>query len=486
MSRRKHKIFNGRDTAESPESLDAVDDIPFEEPPASGNWITDYAWISGLAGAVMVVVCAAVYNQTNALNNGVYFAGNKLTHTRDEGLLLALVIVALSMLITEGIRLYLRDRKNFFQLDPHLKDGRYLAFLSQAVANWLLYLGLLGLAVLFFRTAGEYGYARNAPYYQIFFRFIDLAFITYLWVGLPYVLITRALKHNPVADRRDFSSLTGKALLFIVSLIPGLKNLRPRFVEVDKKTARALLVKLFFTPLMTKFFLDHFPHLINNVGYLVGTFIDAVINGHTTLPRFNQDVFNISKSFIFSIDVALAWCGYVTSSRWVNNQTVTAEPTVLGWAVCLMCYPPFQLPGLYYTTPGENIIFSLPFPALVTVFVILMVLSITVYMSATLWFGVRFSNVTNRGIIRKGPYALVRHPAYASKNFSWWCLMFPVIVYNATHSGLKWAILHTMGLILISWIYYMRAITEERHLSADPYYREYCKQVKHRFIPGVI
>ena len=42
-----------------------------------------------------------------------------------------------------------------------------------------------------------------------------------------------------------------------------------------------------------------------------------------------------------------------------------------------------------------------------------------------------------------------------------------------------------LGSIVWTFIYYMRAMTEERHLSLDPDYREYCKKVKYRFIPKV-
>jgi protein-S-isoprenylcysteine O-methyltransferase Ste14 len=36
-----------------------------------------------------------------------------------------------------------------------------------------------------------------------------------------------------------------------------------------------------------------------------------------------------------------------------------------------------------------------------------------------------------------------------------------------------------------SLLYFLRAITEERHLGNDPDYREYCKKVRYRFVPGV-
>jgi protein-S-isoprenylcysteine O-methyltransferase Ste14 len=257
--------------------------------------------------------------------------------------------------------------------------------------------------------------------------------------------------------------------------------------EADRKVARALLVKLFFTPLMTVFFIDQFPHLVNNIGYVLTGIPEAIANGVYSLSTFNNDYFNIAIALIFSIDVALAWCGYMVASRWVDNQTTSAEPTMLGWVVTLICYPPFQMVlGLYYAAPNERDFMFFSNQGLVTVFTTMMLLSYFVYMAATLWFGVRFSNLTNRGIIRKGPFAIIRHPAYASKNFAWWCVMFPTVVYNATYTGMHVAGLQIVGLILMTWVYYMRAITEERHLSADPAYREYCKQVKYRFIPGVI
>ena len=41
-------------------------------------------------------------------------------------------------------------------------------------------------------------------------------------------------------------------------------------------------------------------------------------------------------------------------------------------------------------------------------------------------------------------------------------------------------------MIVSTAIYYMRAITEERHLARDPEYRLYMKKVPYRFIPGVL
>ncbi len=454
---------------------------------SKSNWVTDGAWICGVVGAVAVVLFAAWFNVSNALERGVFVFGWQLTDNRLDSLLTALLMITGVMVAVELARLYLREKRAFFQLAPDLSQGNSLRFFINGLANYLLYLALLGLVILFFRAANEYGYTRNAPYYQPWFRFLELAWTAYLWLGLPYGLLTRALKHNPLADRRDLATSFGKVLMYALASIPGLKALRPVFDDIDKKNGRGLLVKLFFAPLMTVFFCDQFPHLVRNVGYLFDGLPNLISSGAYTHSRFNSDFFNISIALIFSIDVALAWCGYIISSRWVDNQTASAEPTVLGWLVCIMCYPPFQMfLGLYFSAPGERAVLQVGSLWLVTIFTSMMVASYVIYMAATLWFGVRFSNLTNRGIIRKGPFAWVRHPAYASKNFAWWCVMFPAIIYNINNTGWGVAGFQIIGLLLMTGVYYLRALTEERHLMADPHYQAYCQQVKYRFIPGVI
>lgn len=453
---------------------------------SQSRWTTDYAWICGITGAIAVIVCAVWYNRVDALGRGVSLFGWQITDRHDT-LLTALVIISAVMVVTELFRLWWRAPQQFLHVDPDIGSGQYFRFFVNALFNYLLYLALLALVMLFFKTANEYGFSRKAAYYQPWFRFLDWAWAAWLWGGLPYTLITRALKHDPAADRRDLTSGFLKVLAYAVSRIPVFRYLAPQFDEMDKKIGRGLLVKLFFAPLMTVFFCDQFPHLIRNVGFMLDHLPLAVVTGTYGHQRFNNDLFNISIAIIFSIDVALAWCGYIVSSRWVDNQTISAEPTLLGWVVCITCYPPFQMfLGLYFSIPNERSVLGFDNQWLATVFTAMMVLSYLIYMSATLWFGVRFSNLTNRGIIRKGPFAWVRHPAYASKNFAWWCVMFPAVIFNVNHLGWGVALFQIIGLIFMTWFYYMRAMTEERHLMVDPQYQAYCREVKYRFIPGVI
>lgn len=458
------------------------------------SWVTDGAWISGVLGASCVLLLAAWFNVSRALEKGVHVLGVQLSSNRIDTLLLALLIISSVMVVGEIIRLYCRSRDDFFSIHPKIRSGRYVSFVLESLQNYFFYVVLLYLVILFFHSAGEYGFKRQAAYYQAWFRLLDWVFEVYVWGGFFYVLITRALKYNEVGDALDYGYFVQRLILTVFYKV-SKKNIRTKktttkninYSKVDAKIARGLMVKLFFTPLMTIFFVEQFPHLVSNVGYIFGGLPRSIMAGTYSLSQFNKDIFNISISVIFSIDVALAWCGYMVSSRWVDNQTISAEPSTLGWVVCLICYPPFQMfLGLYYSAPGEKeAIYLFDQQWMVSIFLILMVLSYFVYMFSTLSFGVRFSNLTHRGIIRKGPFSVVRHPAYASKNFAWWCIMFPAIVYNAFHVGFSIAVTQVAGLLLMTCIYYWRAITEEQHLCVDPQYKDYCKQVPYRFIPKV-
>lgn len=90
-------------------------------------------------------------------------------------------------------------------------------------------------------------------------------------------------------------------------------------------------------------------------------------------------------------------------------------------------------------------------------------------------FGIRFSNLTNRGIITSGPYRFTKHPAYVSKNISWWLISIPFL--SADGSAFT-ALQLCLGLAGINLICLLRAKTEERHLSQDPAYRAYAAYIR--------
>ncbi|HVH42271.1 MAG TPA: isoprenylcysteine carboxylmethyltransferase family protein [Labilithrix sp.] len=287
-----------------------------------------------------------------------------------------------------------------------------------------------------------------------------------------------------------------------------------RFWRVAKNrrvrtTLLTIIVKGFFTPLMTGFVVGHLNGIsrawLNHkhlplmdfkvpAGASILTSLkmwwahvgvrlaDLVPSGHD-FAAFVQpwtwtraDVswgLGISYDLIFAIDCGWALFGYATESRWLGNKTRSVEPTAFGWTVCLACYPPFNnVLGTYL--PLEN------GPQLIaseTMHLVLrggVVFLFAIYAAATVSFGFKFSNLTNRGIVSRGPYRFVRHPAYLCKCAAWWLEHVPTMT-----------ITKAFFLTLLCGVYALRAWTEERHLGMDPDYVAYKKKTPWVLFPGI-
>lgn len=182
-------------------------------------------------------------------------------------------------------------------------------------------------------------------------------------------------------------------------------------------------------------------------------------------------------TFMFMIDVAFATAGYILAARPLDSHIRTANPYAAGWTAALICYPPFVLMDVgrpldyHIGNHGEDgwSIWLAGAPAVVVVIGVALVALTAIYAWATVAFGIRFSNLTNRGIITNGPYAWSRHPAYLSKNLFWLIATLPFLT---TGSWLD-AVRATALMLAVAGIYYWRAKTEERHLRADPDYEAY-------------
>ena len=98
-----------------------------------------------------------------------------------------------------------------------------------------------------------------------------------------------------------------------------------------------------------------------------------------------------------------------------------------------------------------------------------LVLLSALYAWATVIFGLRFSNLTHRGILTNGPFQFFKHPAYLAKNLFWWMVFMPFLSMAGPLDLLR----NCVMLLAVNFIYYMRARSEEWHLMEDPVYRDY-------------
>jgi hypothetical protein len=190
--------------------------------------------------------------------------------------------------------------------------------------------------------------------------------------------------------------------------------------------------------------------------------------------------------FILFFDVLVYTFGYLIESPRLGNQIRSVDPTLLGWTAALICYMPFSfLTVKILGSPREEFPrFDDPLVHYAMNFLLLALLAI--YTSASLALGLKASNLTHRGIVSRGPYAIVRHPAYVCKNAAWWIGAIPMLSVQF-QTSINQALL-TAGAI-VGWgaIYVLRALTEEDHLrSVDGDYEKYAAKVRYRFIPGLI
>jgi protein-S-isoprenylcysteine O-methyltransferase Ste14 len=226
---------------------------------------------------------------------------------------------------------------------------------------------------------------------------------------------------------------------------------------------------------------DHFRQWALKLFFI--PFLAAALPGNTA--AFDHTLREISEKqswtgfvflchqYFYLLDVVVGLIGYVLTLRATGSHIRSANPYREAWLFCLICYPPFWDPLrihlLSYDTGGITWNDYLEYSWLIYVWGVALILLEGIYVWATVVFGIRFSNLTNRGILTSGPYRLLKHPAYVAKNASWWLWYLPFIPVR----GIEVAVIDCLQLAALNWIYFMRAKTEELHLREEPAYRQY-------------
>jgi protein-S-isoprenylcysteine O-methyltransferase Ste14 len=112
---------------------------------------------------------------------------------------------------------------------------------------------------------------------------------------------------------------------------------------------------------------------------------------------------------------------------------------------------------------------------IVTTLALILAVGAAVVIAAKMTLGRSFGIApANRGVVATGPYSVVRHPIYAG--------------YLVTHMAFLIAhptLWNTVILIVSDLCLVARSSFEERILSNDAQYRQYCQRVGWRLLPGV-
>jgi protein-S-isoprenylcysteine O-methyltransferase Ste14 len=194
--------------------------------------------------------------------------------------------------------------------------------------------------------------------------------------------------------------------------------------DEERVAVLTTLLKTYFAPLMG----------VSLMIFCMGALANgaAIASNHATMTEFrvlfDQHGFWFLLQLILFVDVLIFTVGYLVEMPRLRNEIRSVDPTMLGWAATLLCYPPFN--AISAAILGSKVS---DFPifenstAHVAFNVVLLAL-MAIYASASVALGFKASNLTHRGVVARGPYAIVRHPAYSCKNLAWWIAAMPKAV----------------------------------------------------------
>jgi hypothetical protein len=260
------------------------------------------------------------------------------------------------------------------------------------------------------------------------------------------------------------------------------KLFRRGLAHVDRVAVLTTLLKAYFGPFMVMALLQHVLSALGN-GWAIAA---QWSTNFGLLEMFNRYGYQLMLKFILFVDVAVFTVGYLVEMPRLKNEIRSVDPTLLGWAAAMLCYPPFnKITGAIL---GSNVSDFPQFddPAAHVILNLLLLVLMGIYASASIALGLKASNLTHRGIVARGPYARVRHPAYVAKNMAWWIGSIPLVSAAFAQSTFAGAVA-VASVIGWSLLYVLRAVTEEDHLrSVDGEYAAYAARVRYRFIPGVV
>ncbi len=329
----------------------------------------------------------------------------------------------------------------------------------RAAIHYFTHLLIYGGLFLIYSQHSYYSGLLSSETVEVF----ELLFTGYLVLGIPYYFLRfQFFTKGEEQYQKD-------KLVVLHKFLRSFFKRQPRSTELKsaaRTAALSYIVKFFFLPLMLNFFFSHAQSFL--------AFWRSADVYQDPLNFFWESGYHLIFHLIFVIDTVIFAFAYAFEFRFLRNTIKSVDPFVSGWVVALICYPPFN-------SAADSFIPLLKESAWLTdgwlldLSKILLLVSFIFYVWATVALGFKASNLTNRGIISHGPYRFVRHPAYIAKNLAWWFEFLPFLNPALLVSLLVWNV-----------VYILRALTEERHLRADPDYREYEKKVKWRFIPRVI
>lgn len=256
-----------------------------------------------------------------------------------------------------------------------------------------------------------------------------------------------------------------------------------KFNKVDKPLlsilSQSLLLRGFFIPFMVMVLFLAIEAIFKDDSIAQQLFHEDF---EWSLAKASQIILTIYY-FLILLDVSMGTLGYICVTKSLNADIRSFDPKFIGWFSCLVCYPPFW--DIVNKTFLLTLLASLQWEAIfegqeIVLFVwsLLIVLSGGLEAISGATFGIRFSNIAYRGLNTTGPYKFSKHPQYIAKIFHRIFVIIPFIGYI---SWLNW-FAGMVGFAVLCLLYFLRARTEENHLTVFPEYVAYANAMNEKGI----
>ena len=348
--------------------------------------------------------------------------------------------------------------------------GNWPLLLRRVLARYVVWLGLIYSGYLFYHLEPYYATESFAANQWLFEKLLHY----YLFLGIPYFLVTLIFRHSPREDYYDpairLIHIVKQITLQLAQGASVKRSFRVMHKRYNRKILLILIMRVYFIPLLV-------AQVYYNLYYGIHWY---------TQYQSSHDMMNLLlavTSCIWLLDVTNASLAYLVESRWLENRSRSIDLTVSGWLVCLMCYAPLNFitgavlpfaPSVVTYQAQDLLVNDMTW---VYVTKTLEALLLFIHVCCGLSLGTSVTNITLRKLQTRGPYGLVRHPGVSTKLLFW---LMQSVFYRQF-----WQAKFIVGYIAWGWIYIGRAFTEERHLKHFPEYREYMRKVKYRFLPWI-
>ena len=360
------------------------------------------------------------------------------------------------------------------------REITYKDILKHYIASLFIYGTVIALLILFPVYTETIQYPNfNFLHLFLFYYigYIVIAPIIYFIFKPKYLLNSRSLTILRYFQRQFKKNETTEEFL---------NNIAPD--ENEKQAFAILFVKVFFGSyclnlLCNKYILS-FGY---NIDFLKEMFNQAYQYYQTgaslkeAIAQYIIDSGDMWLQIIMGLTTLILTISYLTELEFFKNKIKSVDTTPLGIISCIACYYPITLLTDKFIQVTQQDLLPVNNIYLLCTLNILAIITNLGILIAVLRLGPKSGNLTNRGIVTGFPYNIIRHPDYSMQ--IGYIIVTTVPLVMATNYSIVDKVVMVITTLAWIYLYYLRSITEERHLIKDPVYKEYVEKVKYRFIP---